>query len=273
MKSEVFNASRFGAYFKYDFTQLWRNHVKAAVGIGLMGLIFYVFFVILHMIFHLGEWQAPGLTSRIIVFGIACLALQLYQTRTYGYLTDKRKGAAWLTVPASSFEKWLSMMLLTLLVVPFIFLVAYFLTDSILAFADSTMDTSIVGSLSGGVQKLQDKIIGINQDYMTSWSLGPIVGLAIALLCVNTLYFLLCGICFRKNKLLMAFAIVFGLALVTVIILQLIPSSDLDFAGYEDPAEGERHLRALFYTITVGSWALAAGLAAAIYFRIRTLKH
>ena len=39
MTSEVFNGQRFWTYFKYDLTQMWRNHVKAAILIGFSGLI------------------------------------------------------------------------------------------------------------------------------------------------------------------------------------------------------------------------------------------
>ena len=41
MKSETFNGSRFWNYFKYDLIQMWRNHMKAALGISLAGLVLY----------------------------------------------------------------------------------------------------------------------------------------------------------------------------------------------------------------------------------------
>ncbi len=101
MKSEVFNGSRFWTYFKYDFTQMWRNHMKAAIVIGLAGLIFYIIGIAFNATFN-HVWQAPGFRGRMIVFILSAMALQLYQARTYGYLTDRRKGAAWLMIPASA---------------------------------------------------------------------------------------------------------------------------------------------------------------------------
>ena len=145
MKSEVFNGQRFWSYFKYDFTQMWRNHVKAAIGIGLSGLILYVITVGFNLIFGNG-WQGPGLAARLVVFIVAFTALELYQTRTYGYLTDKRKGSAWLMNPASTFEKWLSMMLMTILVLPFLFLGVYFVSDLLVAAFDPTTGESILHS-------------------------------------------------------------------------------------------------------------------------------
>ena len=68
-----------------------RNHMRAAIGIGLSGLIVYVIVVGFCLLFN-GEWTGPGIKARFMVFYVASVILQLYQTRTYGYLTEKRKG-------------------------------------------------------------------------------------------------------------------------------------------------------------------------------------
>ena len=94
MKSEVFNGSRFWTYFKYDFTQMWRNHVKASILIGFSGLILYILGIAFNAVFR-NVWEAPTFVARTIVFMLAVFALELYQTRTYGYLTNRKKGAAW----------------------------------------------------------------------------------------------------------------------------------------------------------------------------------
>ena len=106
MTNEIFQGQRFWTYFKYDFIQMWRNHVKAAVGIGLAGLIAYFVVVLFNLTFN-GTWQGPGIGGRFVVFVLAATALELYYTRIYGYLTEKRKGSAWLMLPASTFEKCL----------------------------------------------------------------------------------------------------------------------------------------------------------------------
>ena len=111
MTNEIFQGSRFWAYFKYDLTQMWRNHVKAAVGLGLAGLIIYFVVVLFNLTFN-GTWQGPGISGRFVTFFLASAALELYYTRIYGYLTDKRKGSAWLMLPASTVEKWVSMLIM-----------------------------------------------------------------------------------------------------------------------------------------------------------------
>ena len=52
MKSETFNGSRFWNYFKYDLVQMWRNHMKAALGISLAGLVLYVVVISWNLVFH-----------------------------------------------------------------------------------------------------------------------------------------------------------------------------------------------------------------------------
>ncbi|MBQ6952848.1 MAG: hypothetical protein IJP81_02940, partial [Bacteroidales bacterium] len=153
MQNEVFNGSRFWNYFKYDATQMVRNHMRAAIGIGLSGLIVYVIVVGFCLLFN-GEWTGPGIKARFMVFYVASVILQLYQTRTYGYLTEKRKGSAWLMLPASTFEKWLSMILMTLIVIPVLFLVVSLTTDALVAALDPTVGNSLLYSFSHGMRDI-----------------------------------------------------------------------------------------------------------------------
>ena len=176
MKSEIFNGQRFWTYFKYDITQMWRNHVKACIAIGLAGIILYMLYVILSLLLGNG-WSGPGLIPRLVVFIIAGTALELYQTRTYGYLTDKRKGSAWLMTPASTFEKWLSMMLMTLIILPGLLMIVYLFTDLLISAIDPTVGQSIITSVTVGFNELTEGIMGVNAEYNTTWSLWTFVPL------------------------------------------------------------------------------------------------
>ena len=271
MKNEVFSAPRFWSYFKYDLTQMGRGHVKAAVGIGLMGLIFYVLYTAVHLITSDGQWHAPTLSARMFVFGLACFAFLLYQTRTYGYLTERRRGSAWLLLPASSFEKWLSMLILTLVVIPLLFLGAYMLVDSLIAWLDPTAGEPILTTAANSIKNLASEMALVNEDYLTSWNLGAFASISIAWGVANLLFFLLCGICFKMNKILGAFCVIFAAGLLTSLVGLVLPS--VDFAGYEDPAQAEIAIRNSLKWGTAGVWILSALLAGAVFYRIKTLKY
>jgi hypothetical protein len=270
MKSEVFNGQRFWSYFKYDIVQMWRNHVKAAIGIGLAGLIFYFLCIFFGLITG-GGWDGPNIATRFIVFTIAFIVLELYQTRTYGYLTDRRKGSAWLMVPASSFEKWLSMILITLIVIPVVFLAVFFGVDAILSLADPTVGQSMVASIAGGMTDVIDKILEVNGEYDTTWSLWAFAPSLFFSFCGNFLFFLLCGLIFRKNKILGGFVIILGLS----ILMSLVSSFIVMGSGveYEDFAEAESAIRGMVYVFNWVGALIAAGLAGGVFWRIKTLKH
>lgn len=269
MNNQFFNGQRFWSYFKYDLIQLWRNHMKAAVGIGLAGLIAYIGTVTFNLIFD-GIWSGPGLAARFSIFFIAFTVLELYQTRTYGYLTDKKQGSAWLMIPASTFEKWLSMILVTIIVLPAVFLVVSLLVDGFLSLVDPTIGSSMLASLDHGMQELGGSLVEINNEYATSWSMGAFLPVLFVGMCVNFLFFLLCGLIFKKNKIMWAFVIIFVLSTLLSI---LSISFDLNLDMAEDFAGAEQQIRHFLNMTTCVSALIAAGLAGGIYYRLKTLKH
>lgn len=270
MQNEVFNGSRFWNYFKYDATQMVRNHMRAAIGIGLSGLIVYVIVVGFCLLFN-GEWTGPGIKARFMVFYAASVILQLYQTRTYGYLTEKRKGSAWLMLPASTFEKWLSMILMTLIVIPVLFLVVSLTTDALVAALDPTVGNSLLYSFSHGMRDISGQLININGEYNTSWSVHFLLPSMIVAFCANYLFFLLCGILFKKHKILSAFVIIFVVSSLFSIVASLLDINTN--VEVNDFAEAELFIRSIFNTVTWVSGLIAVGLAGGIFYRLKTLKH
>lgn len=270
MKNESFVGSRFWTYFKYDLMQTWRNHVKASVLIGLSGLILYVLVIAWNAVFgHV--WQAPEVELRFATFSFALMALELYQTRTYGYLTEKQKGSAWLMLPASTFEKWLSMIIMTLIVIPFAFFAAFGAVDGLLSVLDPTYGEAIIAKSGEVVTELKHGLLEINGTYDTTWSAGLLIWPMVASFCVNFLYFLLCGICFKRNKLLKAFAVIFCLTIVLSFSTAGLALNDA--AGFEDFAEAEMGIRGIIRLFSAGLTLVAVGLAGGIFWRLNTLKH
>ncbi len=265
MKSETFNGSRFWNYFKYDLVQMWRNHMKAALGISLAGLVLYVAVISWNLVFH-QTWQAPGFDGRMIIAVLAYITLELYQTRTYGYLTEKKAGSAWLMVPASGVEKWVSMLIMTLIIIPVLFFVVYFGVDWLLCLADHTSGASLLSRFYDGVSKL-----GTIEAADLPFSIGSLIWLMIAGFCFNFLYWLLCGICFKRFKIIWGIAIAFAGSL----IISIIGGSALVL--YEDSlelmAQESADATTGFMWLSGILTAAAVCLACGILYRIKTIKH
>ncbi|MBR6305665.1 MAG: hypothetical protein IKR38_02655 [Bacteroidales bacterium] len=263
MKNEVFNGSRFWNWFKYDTIQLWRNHMFAALGIGLSGLISYIVTVCYNLIVN-GQWQAINGDGRLMVFFLAFIALELYQTSTYGYLTKKKEGSAWLMAPASGLEKWTSMLINTLIVIPVLFFVVFLGTDWLITLLDHSGGKSLLFSFSGILSELSIAI----QNSEVDFNMGTVAWFFISSFCVNFLYFLLSGLVFKKHK------IIWGIVALMVI------SSALTFIfsriGWSVNTEfmaGTHNTRAVMIGFSACMTAAALCLAGGIYYRIKTIKH
>ena len=273
--NDTFNFKRFWTYFKYDLKQMWRNHSKAAMLIGGASAIFYILWVMFSLVFA-QRWTSPLLPVRVVVLFIAFAILELYQVRTYGHLTDKKAGSAWLMVPASRLEKYLSMLLITLIVIPFLFFAVYFILDGILSLVDPTYGTALFTGFMGAYRQILDVLSTVgNASPITLTPSNLLFPMIVSFFC-NFLYFLLCGICFKKNKLVIAIAILFGvsilLSLVSGVIVPLILLKDGTLVELSE--EQLLHWTTGVMNATVAlTCLLTVGLGWGVWRRIKTLQH
>lgn len=274
MTNETFSFQRFWNYFKYDLTQLWRHNGLAVVMLGFISLIVYLVWVIFSVIFT-GSWNAPGIEARIVVFFIGWIILVLGMTRTYGYLTQKRAGSAWLMVPASALEKFISMLIITLILMPLAFFASYMLIDGALALIDPTVGKAILAS-SGDLMAFVNHALEVSAQKGVEFNL-KLMAFPLILQCMyNILYFLFCGVIFKKWKLAGAFAILVGIGMVSSLLF-----STLALHGWaqrlelvtDDPLALQSFVNASMNYGTAFNVLVFIGLAVGIYYRIKTLKH
>ncbi len=271
--NEKFNFSRFWTYFKYDLKQMWRNHSKAAILIGGASAIFYVVWLLFSLVFA-QQWTTPPIAARVVFLIIAFAILELYQVRTYGYLTEKKAGSAWLMVPASKAEKYVSMLLVTLIVIPLLFFAVYFLIDGFLALVDPTYGQALMTGAAGAYQGLIDGMAALNGSSPISFTTSGLFGYTLVGFFCNFLYFLLCGICFKKNKLVAAIAILFGISLLFSLITGLFLPQFIN--GISDSLDEtqltEWVVRMMNISVAVTS-LITVGLAWGVWRRIKTIQH
>ena len=110
--SNIFDITRFGNYFLYDLRRAKNNYGINLLIMGLTPVILLIFYLFISLIRGKGISAMPdGLKFGGIV-AIVMVVILSSGARTYGFITDKRSGSDFLMLPASTFEKWLSMVIM-----------------------------------------------------------------------------------------------------------------------------------------------------------------
>ena len=272
--NEIFDFKRFWTYFKYDLKQMWRNHSRAAIMIGGASAIFYVVWVMMSLVF-VQHWSSPVIYARVAVCILAFAILELYMVRSYGYLTEKKAGSNWLMIPASKAEKFVSMLLMVCIVIPLLFFVVYFVLDGFLSVVDPTYGQALFTGFTGAYGKLLEALSDLGAQSPIVFTPSSFIFPSIVGVFCNFLYFLLCGICFKKNKLVSAIAILFGLSLALSLLTGIfVPRifTNIDFNNMDD-MQIAHWVTGCMNAGVIISCFLTVGLGWGVWRRIKTIQH
>jgi hypothetical protein len=278
--NNVFNFKRFGKYCAYDLNNAWGNYGISAIVIGILPLILLVFNVIFSLVFT-GEVSTIPIHAKALIFGVITIVVTLSApVKLYGRLTERRAGSDWLMLPASSFEKFLSMALMLCIVLPVIVFGLFAACDLLLGWLVPAYGGSIIKSFWDGATKLPWVLDG-NLNSMLSYSTPATFAAFWAGWCVAVLPFGLGAICFKKGKVAKTILCIFGVEILLSIIVVLIFKGSA--GGWTDL--GER-IESIFENATsenIQFWVnfianavyfvVIGGLLAGIFFRIKTIKH
>jgi hypothetical protein len=153
---DIFNFNRFGKYFVSDLKTCAANYgLSLLVTALLLPLALYCITVGFNALMS-GIWDGPDMWLRATCFLIAmvCIVVQM-PVKCYGRITEKQYGSFWLTLPASRLEKFVSMFLMTCIIVPVIGVGCFIGLDAIICALDPTCG----GSLVTGVSEVFTKIL------------------------------------------------------------------------------------------------------------------
>ncbi|MGN1232048.1 MAG: hypothetical protein ACI4UJ_01205 [Candidatus Cryptobacteroides sp.] len=276
--NNTFSFQRFWRFFLYDMKRWATSYGPSFLIMCLMPLVLFAITMTISLVFT-QEVAHPALVARAMVLAItASLLFITYPSHVYGFLTDKNSGSSYLMIPASKLEKFASMMLNVLVVVPAVFFAIYLGTDALLCLIDPNCGNTLLRSAGeavtflstlGGSMEGPEQFISINFFYVY--------------LCfgISILYYLLGAVLFKKHKILYPILILFGLNMLLSLVL-----GGLISLGLFDGFDFEKWILSIVNDGNVGAmvtWfnalsafvnvAAIAGLGTAIYFRIKTLKH
>lgn len=294
MKNDIFNFRRFGKYFATDIRTCRANYGLSLLTISLIvPTVLYVVLTAFNLLLT-SAWEGPDLGIRVFAFCVAmfCIIVTM-PVKCYGRITEKQYGSFWLTLPASRLEKFISMFLMTCIIVPVTGIAIYLGMDALICAFDHTCGNSLV---TGGLElirkmgDLQELTMNLANEKIT------IEDAALAQEIVNqinspllyideifgiTLPFLLGAVFFKNGKTvktllaLFAFSTAFSIAITPVMESW---ASDI-MTGLNDGTAVIRTLfdNGLFKNLvlidTISDTVFNLALMAGIWFRIKTLKH
>ncbi len=260
-KSEVFDLGRVWRYFRYDVVSCISGQGLSLLVVSVMPLFLLFVTGIVSVIFTPSHsWTFPQESLRVIalVFSVIFVVIQ-FPTRMYGALTEKKYGSQWILLPASRLEKFLSMMIVSLVLVPFAFMLVYGLSDYLAALLDPAGEPMLFGA----------KAFGEDASLLSAGAGGLWIGWNY--IASSIIVFLLGAVVFKKRKVALTFLcfIAFFMVVSTIFALvakswdweQIIKNLDIKYAELTY-SQLVNKINAIIWACTIIWFALFGGLTA-----------
>lgn len=266
--NNIFNIKRFSTYFMYDLRNAKNNYGLSMVVVGLVPVIMFAFYQIIAWMSSANNYVL-GSPVRVMSFLIACYIVLLSSpVKLYGRITERRYGSDWLMIPASTFEKWLSMMLITAIVIPVVMTVFLMASDTVLSLLFPYAYGETIFSILDGVN-----IFDIECGPQLSINLGyPLI---VSWIC-NALIFTLGAIFFKRAKIAKTILACMAIGVVSSSVFFSFINAD-SFELFIDEVEisGDpgRAVSIINNWVNITMILELVVLSVAIFFRLRTIKH
>ena len=294
MKNDIFDFRRFGKYFLSDLRTCSANFGLSLVTLSLITFgITYVLTIINNLIFE-EVWAGPNNGLRMFIYAVNLMAVViLMPVKCYGKITEKQYGSFWLTLPASRLEKFISMFLLTCIIVPVTGIAIYLGVDALICAFDHTCGNNLI---AGGMELIRnmgdmkeltmnfvDETITVEDAAIVQEILKQISS---PLLYVDeifgiTLPFLLGAVFFKNSKTVKTILVLFAIS--TAFSIAITPimeawASEIFEGMNEDPMFilklfNNGLFKNLVLIDTISDTIFNLAMMAGIWFRIKTLKH
>lgn len=286
--NSIFNIQRFVKYLASDLKRCVANFGVSFLVITLTGVFAYLIIGVISMATGSGWVSANALARAIFMCISAVVLIIIMPEKCYGFITDKRRGASWLMLPVSTTEKFVSMLVNTLIIIPAAFIGGALLLDFLIVVLDPNLDTTVIvgikevfdviavkAATESEVNSLISENIANGRIFLTSIDDGA----------MSILIFLLGALYFKKNKAaktILAWLAVASVISVCVSPLMLMITGNIDMDTINAIGNGDIEAatrmangfvnKAVIFDVILDT-ALMIGAATGIFFRIKTIKH
>lgn len=265
--SNVFNIKRFWKYFRFDLRNVADRYGISLIIFTIMPVIVYIFAGSIAVIFtesHMWHVDATSCATSAISIALVSMVFS-FSPKMYGYLTSKQGGSTWAMMPVTTLEKLVSMLIISLILVPGVVLLGNVLFNEVITLFDHsyTNELSILFSKSffEGSTPLLVNICPLFSIWLEAAEL--------------MIFFLLGALVFKKAKAGKSFLSLLLLIMLFVLAIFLIFGS-LDDDRIEDYLFSVNEETAVFLLNAIVNVALFlwfAVLAIALFFRIKRIKY
>ena len=278
-KNNVFDFGRFGKYLTFDLRNAWSNFGLGILILAAMPLIIYIGNILFNNMWG-GSWSSPALLTRVSFLSVtAGLTAIVFPSKLYGMLTSKKEGTDYLMVPASTLEKFCSMILVSVVIVPVVFLVAYYCLDGLLSLCDPTYGQALLNYKMKSLGDIMVSSSSAENDLndVISFTGGGFLAI-LPKMAITIILFLLGALCFRKWKIFGTISAMIAVSIVlSLLFYALVEAGLLNFLESFVENMQDKDPDTLFgiaKTVSVVvNLLLGVGLMVAIFFRLKTLKH
>ena len=266
--NNVFDFKRFGNYFLYDLRRTRNNYGISLLLMGLMPVAFYLVYQFISLISGNGLTPMPDELQVIALFVSIVVVMLGAGAKIYGSITEKRAGSDFLMLPASTLEKWLSMVLVVCVVLPVVLFALLFASDGIMSlffpnsYGTRIFEMDFMSGFFNGLAEDEGFYFNLPAATFLNW-------------CESLLIFTLGAVCFKKSKVAKTILCLIGFSMVLSPLMVLIfgntnIDSDWLIEHFNDP---DHAVSAINWTLSILYTVVLGGLLAGLYFRLRTLKH
>lgn len=263
--NNVFNPKRFCNYFLYDLKQTVARFGISLLIVGVLPVVIYLASGILSLVFS-RQWSADPTVAQVSS-AIAALVVvaMVFPKKVYGGLTDKKAGAAWAMIPASVPEKFISMLLVSLVVVPAAVLLMLIASNA------------LMGLFVPGFDSFFSKILNFSaapDDFPGAINVFAIFYVSLA---ISIMVFLLGSLVFKKSKIAKTLLCLMLLScIISLIIAKLAMAGwepDWDIFEWFETAGPEQIASRLNLWANLCNAFIFLLLGGGIYARMKTLKY
>lgn len=260
--NDTFSLKRFWNYFLYDLNNAKNRYGLSLVIVGFSAIILFVLSSVFSLIGGDGiatTGSGINITASVIAMVITTI---MFPVKVYGDITERKYGSSWLMIPASGFEKFLSMALIVCVVLPACLFGLLTLGNVIVSFF--VPDCGVVPKLYTVFTRQSDVFSNIGLMCWLEWS-------------ENILAFTLGALCFKTGKtgktILCLFA--FGILVMFAILLVFggVGINEETIERIMDSMTAEKAQFLVNAVMNATNALLMGGLLAGIYFRIKNMKH